>query len=252
MIINDIIESATLRRDSEGFEADRTFIISDVKGSAEAKLYNAMTMAGIPQYGDPHPSIPDIQVTDIIAMPLKSGEKIKISVTYSIPGEDDAAGDDQSGKLVITSALTNEQTHFDIDGNLISVRYFDGTTTGINITYSPIEVQRPQMRASFTRKEQSLPKDNIREFLGKINSIEWSGYPAETWLCSGIDVRENEGFFEVDYSFEFREEKWLGEVVIPLNSLTASESPIDKASGNGYGLFNVYRTANFNKLGLSF
>lgn len=254
MIIKDIIESHSVRRTAAGYGVDRIFVISDVTGSADARLYNAIQNASLPQYGDPHPVIPEIQVTDIQASPVSGeSENVKIRVTYSIPSSDDSAEGSEggTGRAVITSSLTNEQTHFDINGDLIKASY-TSALNAISTTYAPVDVQRPQMRVTLTRRESEIPKENLKKFLGRVNSVAWSGFPPITWLCSGISVREIDGAFDVDYSFEYREERWKGELVLPIDAADAQDSPIDKDTGNGFALFDVYHAANFNELGLSF
>jgi len=252
MIVSDIVEAARLTQDQDGFTASRTFLVDDVSGSAAARLYSALTSPGIPQYGEPHPTIPLIQVVDRQASPMKSGAQIRVEITYSVPSDDDATTSESgTGKVLITSSLTNEQTHFDIHGDLIKARYASSLNS-INTTYSAIEVQRPQMRITLSRRESRMPKSKIQKYLGRINSTSWSDFPAQTWLCSGISVRETNGEFDVDYSFEYREERWKGELVVPLNTSEAQDSPIDKDRGNGYALFDVYKTVDFNGLGLSF
>ena len=251
MIADNLVESARLTQDQDGYTAEQIFIVDGVTGSAEAKLYNALQTSGIPQYGDAHPVIPSIQVIDRQASPIKSGTQIRIEITYGVPSGDDTAEDENGdGKAIITSSLVSEQTHFDINGELIKAEYSNGISTTTN--YATVEVQRPQMRITLSRKESEMPKERIKTYLGRINSVEWSGFPPKSWLCSAISVRENAGSYDVEYSFEYREYLWLAEIVLPINVADALANPIDKDSRNGYARFNVYETANFNKLGLSF
>ncbi len=252
MIVEDLIDEARLTEDQDGFTAERSFIVEGVSGNAATKLYSALSDSNIPQFGEPHPSIPNIQAVDRQAVPIESGNQIRVEVTYATPSDEDAATSEAgNGKALVTSSLTNEQTHFDIHGNLIKASYSFGANS-ISTNYSAVEVQRPQTRVTLSRKESAMPKSHIKNYLGRINSVEWSGFAPQTWLCSGISVRESGGSFEVDYSFEYREERWKGELVLPLTSAEAQDNPIDKDTGNGYALFDVYKTADFNSLGLSF
>jgi len=252
MTVKDLVDAARLTEDQDGFTAERSFIVEGVSGSAATKLYNALSDSNIPQFGEPHPSIPDIQVVDRQAEPLKSGAKVKVTIVYAIPSDEDAeTSESGNGKALVTSSLTNEQTHFDIHGELIKASYL-ASVNSISTKYSAVDVQRPQMRVTLSRKESEMPKAYFKSHLGRINSVEWSGFAPQTWLCSGISVRESDGSFEVDYSFEYREERWKGELVLPLSTAEAQDSPIDKDTGNGYALFDVYKTADFNGMGLSF
>jgi len=253
VVHSDLAEGHRLSRNIDGYTIERSYLVDDVTGSAESRLYNAIIQSKIPQYGEAHPSIPDVTVTDISAEPVKGdSSQVIVTVIYSIPGDDQDIGQEGgAGQAIITTALTNETTHFDIDGNLIKASYVSGVNS-ISTNYSPVEVQRPQMRVTLSRRESVIPKDHLKTFLGRINSVAWSGFPAQTWLCSGISVREDQGAFDVDYSFEYREQFWKGELILPLSASEAEQNPIDRETGNAYALFDVYQTANFNDLGLSF
>lgn len=254
MIVTDVIESHTLRLTDAGYGIDRIYIVTDIGGTAEARLYNATLTSGVPQFGDPHPAVPDVQVTDVQASPIDGDpDAIQIRITYSVPDTDDAANEDEqiAGALTISSDVVTESTHFDINGELIKASYSTALSV-LTTNYSAIDVQRPQMRVSLSRTEAIAPKDAILNYLGRINSIDWSGFPAETWLCTGIDVSEDGEEFNVTYNFEYRERTWKGELVLPINTTDAAVNPIDSDSGNGYALFDVYSQANFNDLGLTF
>jgi hypothetical protein len=252
-VVADSVSDQRIRRDSEGYSVERVYIVSDLPGQADAKLFKAISDPNIPQYGDAHPVIAGISVTDVTAEPIMNqADQFQVTVVYSVPSDDDATDTDPEGRALITSSLTNETTHFDINGELIKARYVSGVNS-ISTKYSPVEVQRPQLRVTLTRKENAAPKSSIEKYHGKINSVDWSGFPPQTWLCSGISARENDdGTWNVDYSFEYRRERWKGELVVPLSAAQAEDNPIDKDQGNGYALFDVYETANFNSLGLRF
>lgn len=261
MIISDILESQSVKRNKNGFSVDRDFIVDEVGGNPTQKLYNAMTMGGIPQYGDPHPFIPEVQVTLVSASPIKSGEQVRVKVSYTVPSSDELAeieADEEAGTgtLTLSSNTTSETVFRDINGELLKASYgvvvAGGTTVNIASRYAEADVERPQLRAEFTRTENTVPKASINLYLGKVNSVPWSGYPAKTWICSKIAARENKGKFDVDYGFSYRPESWLLEVVVGLTQEEAENLPIDVNSGNGYARFDVYRTADFNNLGVSF
>lgn len=253
MIVKDIVQSHTLRKTSAGYGVDRIFIVSDVAGNAEARLYNATIKSGVPQFGDPHPVIPEIQVTDIQAAPESNDSaSVKVRVTYSIPTEDDnesSEGDLASGVPVISSGLQPEETPLDIHGDFIRVRYVHGSIT---TTYKSINVQRPQMRVTLTRVETNIPKLAIAEYLGSINSVAWSGFKPKTWLCASINVNQDQKGWRVEYSFTYREDNWQAIVSVNIPANIIEDYPPDKQTGNGFGRFDVYPAKDFNLLGLKF
>ncbi len=254
MIVKDIVASHTLRRTADGYGVDRIFIISDVTGSPEARLYNATIRAGIPQFGEPHPVIPDIQVTDIQASPESNeSENVKVRVTYSIPNKDDNEEDSDelsTGIPVISSGLTQEDTSLDINGEYLRVTFVGGGA--ITTKYETVSVQRPQMRVTLSRIEPTIPKQAIAGYLGRVNGSTWSGFGAKTWLMAGVNVSQENAKYRVEYSFIYRPDTWQAEVTVRIPADVIEAFPPDKQTGNGYGKFDVYKFADFNRLGLSF
>jgi hypothetical protein len=256
-VIKDLIADHTITRTADGFETERVYMVEVRGGLAETKLYNALTTAGVPQYNDPHPTLPDVRVTRIQARPATghSPNTFRVVVTYTIPEADDAlseAEDDlaTSGKVTFNTSLASEKTWFDINGDFLTVRWRGGTIVTV---YKEAEVQRPQLEVAFRRVETSAPKSEILNYLGKVNSGPWSGFPAKTWLCTRIDAdQEKAGKFEVDYGFSYRPETWRLEVIANLTAEQIAELPPDVESANGYQLYDVYQTADFNQLNLNF
>jgi len=245
------LDSERLTRDSDGFTAERGYIISGLTGDDPAKLYQAMQTPGLPQYGDPHPVIPDIEVTQIIVEPLTSGSQVRVDIVYRKPDESAAdAAADQSGQVTLNTSLVGEEEFRDVNGDLLTATYVD--SFGVQIRYFTANVERPQLRVSFKRTEQQIPKSAINNYLGKVNSAEWSGFPPRTWLCSSITAEENAESYDVEYTFVHRAETWRIEVLAGITEDQASQFPIDVETGNGYAVYEVYEQANFNNLGLIF
>lgn len=256
MIVRDIVQSHSIRRTAAGYGVDRIFIVSDVTGSAESRLYNALQSSGIPQFRDPHPIIPGIEVTDLQASPEgNDSASVKIRVTYAIPSIDDIGedgeGDQAPGVAVVSSTLIDEETHLDRNGDWIKVTW--SGLGGFFTNYKSVSVQRPQSRVSLTRIETSMPKDIITNYLGTVNSVTWSGYPPNTWLCVAINAREESpGKFDVEYVFAYRRDDWRATVTVNIPQDVIEDFPPDVDTGNGYGVFDVYPEMDFNALGLEF
>lgn len=250
IVTADVLKNETVSVSDAGYRAERTFLVSSIPGNKEAKLYNALQASDIPKHGDPHPVIPGIVVTKVEAKPQTSGNQTRIVAVYTEPSSDLAAREDSSGQVVLSTGLVGEEEFFDIHGVRMSVRYLSGA---IDLTkYATVDVQRPQIRAVFRRSELVSPKPKITQYLGKVNSTTWSGYPARTWLCSGINATETSSGYDVEYSFSHREETWRVEVIFRTAEEELAQSPINKESGNGYSTYEVYESADFNGLGLSF
>ena len=63
-------KSSRISYGKNGFRVERTAIVSNVTGNAENLLYRAITDSSLPQYGDPHPTVPGIALKNITADPL--------------------------------------------------------------------------------------------------------------------------------------------------------------------------------------
>ena len=253
-VLKDLVAAHSISFDGEGHSMNRVYLVDGVGGTAESKLYNAITTAGIPQYNDPHPIIPKVVVTKIAASPEGSGSQIRVTVTYSLPDPSTVATTSTASTTPLTTSistgLTSDQVYRDINGDFMVVTWLGAV---IATRYVSADVQKPQISVSFKRTETSIPKTAIANFLGKTNSVPWSGFPAKTWLCTQINATEDKaGEFNVDYSFSYNPEDWRVEVYLNLTQAQIDELPPDVDTGNGYGVFDVYKTADFNILGLDF
>lgn len=253
-VSSDLVGNSRLRRDADGFEVERVYLVTGVGGDAATRLYNATIAPGIPQYGDPHPSIPELTVTEITAEPQESGSDVRVTALYSIPNEDEKNETLEDGvseaTFNISTSLVGDDTSVDINNELLTATY--QTQVQRLVKYGRVDVERPQMSVTFSRIESAVPKLNINRFLGKINSQSWSAYPAKTWLCSAINVREDKGKFEVDYTFTYRPSLWRATIVYNLSEQDVNEFPIDVTTGNGYAVYDVYEAVDFNLLGFFF
>jgi hypothetical protein len=255
-VIKDVIDSQTLSSDSKGFTLERTYIVDGVGGSKDARLYSAITTAGVPQLNDPHPIIPDVKVTRLNATLEKGSNNIaRVAVSYSVPDAEDATADAQQGTtspgtVTLSTGVSAEQTWFDINGEFLTASFIGGV---YQTAYKQADVQRPQLTVSFKRVENVLPKAAIQKYLGKVNSSAWAGFPKKTWLCTKIDASEDkEGKFNVDYGFSYNPATWRLEIILNLTPAQIEELPPNKDTGNGYARYDVYEGADFNALGLSF
>lgn len=254
-VITDLISANSLTRTSSGFSSERSFLVDNVPGTPEARLYNAVSTAGIPQINDPHPVLPDVIVTNVSAKPTTDPSQIIVTVSYSIPEVDEEsiieAEEDVPGSYSLTLASNTavELTWFDINGNLLEATWGGGWKR----TYKSVEVQRPQLTAIFNRIQLEPPSASQLLFIGKVNAVTWSGYPPKTWLCTAVNSEQvKSGKHNVEYIFVYKYDNWRVEIYSNLTGEEIAEIPYDRDSGNGYAKYDVYPSANFNNLGLSF
>lgn len=254
-ITKNLIKAETLSLDAKGYRSGNNFLVDAVGGSAESRLYNAMTTSGIPQYGEPHPTIPDIVVIKVQAKPEGGGKQIRVSVIYGIPEDAvDSSGEGSPGVASLSTNLSAETVWRDINGNLLKAQYqgLVGFIFQTQTRYMQADVERPQVQVSLSRSENELPKAAMTKYLGTVNAVNWSGFPPKTWLCSSITSRDNKGKFETEYQFTYRVGGWRAEVVVGITNDEADTHPIDADSGNGFAAYDVYHSTDFNELGLSF
>jgi len=253
-VVTDLVAAHSISFDGDGYTTQRIYLVDGVGGLPESRLYNAMTTAGIPQYGEAHPILPDVIVTKVDAKPEGSGGQVRVTVSYSLPDPatiDTSLPDDPTPKTTtLSSNVANEKVSRDINGEFMIVTWSGGV---FSTKYVSADVQKPQLSVSFKRIESSIPKGIIANYLGKINSVPWSGFPAKTWLCSSIDATEDKpGIFNVDYSFTYNADDWRLQVYMNLTQEQIDELPPNVDTGNGFGIFDVYETADFNSLGMTF
>ena len=252
MIESDLLTSQIIEIDSAGYHVERVFVTDSTVGSKEARLYNVSQLSGIPQFNDPHPVIPEIFVSNVRVEPLKSGEQFKITVNYdpltTEEGQTEETGG--TGAVSISSGTVVDRTYKDINGELLFVNYtsVSGLTVTVREAIRAVDVQRPQTSVTLKRTESEIPKDQLQSYVGLVNSIEWSGFPEKTWLCTGINVSQNKDQWDVEYQFSYNKNTWAAEININVDNVV----PIDVSLGNGLAIYDVYESINFNELGLSF
>ncbi len=248
----NIREGDDLVETPSGFSHQRVFDVSGLTEIGPARLFAAMQQGEIPVRGQPHPTIPGIQVLEKQARPLSGSQVIRIRVLYGVPDEEeDVTSEDSAGRVEFGSSTISEQTIQDIRGERMLIRY-SGTALSpgaiLQTQVAQAEILRPRVRISVTRvQDQPLALDRAVEFTGKVNSTRWSGRAAKTFLCRSVNSQEvNRGVrFSVTYEFIYAPETWKFRPGIKIGGLL----PDDAAIGNGIGDFDVFETADFNRLG---
>lgn len=270
--VADIIESSLFSMTANGPEATRVFAVSDIGGDAPGRAYQATQVPGVPRYGDAHPSIPGIIVTSVRAAPAsaQSTRQYLVSVQYSTPSDIEqvvATGENGPVSIELSTTVTEEQTRFDINGDLMSVTYSGPATiksinpyTGEDSTvtaniraygYYPLTTyQVPRLQVSAKRIEPAIPRDAAGRFIASVNLRAWNGFPPKTWLCVGVNSQPSESgdTHQVQYDFLYAPETWRNRLVFKY----LEQIPEQATFGNGIEEYDVYKAEDFNDLGVSF
>jgi hypothetical protein len=189
-----------------------------VPGAGDAKLYNAITDASIPVWGEAHPCIPNLYAYEWSADPIAgSPTEVIVTVTYYPQGAlGFTAVDTEAPQIEIGSAIQQMETDVDVNGAVIEVTYGDATAADpppvIHLESQRIRVPvgRPHSTLIFNRLESVNPIAKSREYAGRANATGWTIDPtaaARTWRCNSITGSSRDGgiTFNVRYEFEFRD-----------------------------------------------
>lgn len=245
---SDMIQGSRVRRSADGWEAVRTFAVTALTGDPDARLYDAATSTGIPDYGDAHPEITGIQVVDIEAAPIVDNDtQAIVTVFYRKPTPVDRAdptNDDETPIRSISASLVEKISNRDNTGTLVTV------TDGSDVQVAQFSVQRPVMVLTFERRETNFPKARALAYVGMLNSSTFdTDFAAKTLLMTNIsaETRDNGDTWYVRYEMYYDPDGWDLEVFYRLpNGL-----PPDGLTTNvGFKTIQVLDTANFSSLNL--
>jgi hypothetical protein len=259
----DVVEGGSLSETQDGYECVRVAWVDGLSGRPDERLYNAVRAAGVPRFGDPHPSIPNLRVVQRSAAFEGGNDRVVVTLTYRVPQANesppsDATGNTQAGIVRVGSTVQGATTQKDVAGEPITVRHVfpadheDPEFAGRTITQgADVELSIPQLVLTETRRENGTPADTARAYVGKVNQFAIFGGAARTWLCTRIEGTTNDGglTYEVTYEFQYAEATWDAVVVF---RDPKTQRPVDApVSGEGLKTVQVYRVANFAALGLS-
>jgi hypothetical protein len=245
----DIQQNSRISQNKDGFRVDRIALVSGVTGDPDERLYNAITDAGLPDYGDEHPSISGIYLNELSADVIDP-ETVKVTLSYY----NDSATAEGGETTSRASGSTNiEETKLDINGDDMTTRYVDGSIIYPKVSFTA-EIERPRVTFDFEYTVSSFPKTTIDTYLGKINSVIWNGYAVETILCVAVDVNQEGSLYRVRISFAYNADTWAFLAKMPTAPpLTAHATDPDSDLNLTTGIrpFDVYDQVDFVPLGLS-
>lgn len=254
--ITDLVEDATLVISAEGIVATRIYQVENITGDAVAKTYNA-TLSGIPQRGEHHPVIPDIQL-DTVAVKPNGVAMARLTLTYRLLDPSEEIPDDSAQALISVGGTTQfVRTTQDFAGNDITVEHiFIDTDSAGKQTVDQrtqvveVDVQRSLVTYQFSRREEDAPDTKSGTYRDKINRTTFLGEPPKTMFCSRLDGQSTDGgkSYNVNYEFIRKSDTWDAVVTFIDDD---GRPPQDLIEGAGRRTIQVYQQADFNALNLS-
>lgn len=271
-VIADIIEGS-IQLSGSGWEDERIYLVRvDPGPNPAARKFEAATHPDVPRRGDSHPGgVPGCTVQSVTATPESNDpETFRITVKYGGDTDGTAAALEGTGikGLDLSTSTITKTTRTDRDGNLLWVSY-QGPSFQVRATSAEpaqdvvvlgtsgvlqAEFEVSLLRATVT-VERPLPglSEHVR-CKDRTNVLPWSGEPAGTWLCLGVDssVGQNGNHdwrYQLAHLHDLTEDPpktWLFRAEI---NQVSGVLPADVSEGNGYKHFPMYRTLDFGSLG---
>lgn len=251
----NIQRSARGGRDANGYNAVIEVLLSGLGGDPERRIFDALNHPDVPSYGEQHPVYPGIQVVsqEAEAVDVKT---IRVVSTYRVPSEDELTESDDGGsvELAIDSSVASESTSEDADGNTV-VNFYSGipgvagSPTAIFSTREVAEFEylRPQLSVRAVRFFNSMPVVFSTDLIATVNADPWSGFPAGTWLVSGIRSEPQSGRWRTTIELTYRRDGWKEQHRIRV----FGEFPQDAVIGNGIVEVDLLRPVPFTQLGFT-
>jgi hypothetical protein len=210
--IADTIEGATLRQEDDGkISLTRTFIVTGLSGTASQRLYEALSVTGIPAYRAAHPTVSGLVCASREAVAIDH-EQARVVCTYKTLTIQLATPSDTGDcQMTVGGSVQSQDTNLDYAGDVIKV-YYNTTADGTPVTVS---VMKPQCSVRYSRLEPAAPYAKSMQYQGKTNSDTFLGEAAGTWLCTRLEGTSTDGgeSFQVEYEFQFNPNGWDATVI---------------------------------------
>lgn len=276
-----LIEGARFNVSENGDTVTKAYIFEDVPGNADQQLYNALTDSRVPRYGDPHPVVPGILVTNVDAEPMDAGI-VKVLVTYSKPSTrnepayDTSSGGEERGTLALSATTSEEETKFDANGAPLKVSFLPSSIDDQGNTVqgkrqdqiATASVMMPHLVLSFSRRERFAPALFAIAMTGMVNRQAIGPLGPQTVLLTRVDANSDDGgaSYMVTYEFAYDRRGWnqrtvafidpeTGNPPATIVRPTATGAIADLGAnfggnGNGVAVYDFYLTADFGPLRL--
>jgi hypothetical protein len=164
-------------------------------------------------YGASHPTIVGLYLLGDVDLRAKSRTSVEAVVTYKVPDEKD----DPTYNYVAFAGdfvLGEEATSVDAAGDPIYTEYSPDNERAFVRQDGEVRVQRIYETLEFSRTSSSNPAVAMRGYPGTVNSAEWQGDAAGTWLCAGARFSSDDGArtFARSMRFAKKESGWEQEI----------------------------------------
>ena len=247
-VIKDI-KDGDLSVSAEGTSYTRIYLVTELSGAAEARLYNVLLTAGVPRYGEPHPVIPGLFVIGIVAVPDEAGAKV--TVTYGYPTFENKEPNETAPAVIqVGSTLQESTTSKDKDDILIKTTFVytpvdDDGNQGEQTPedYVPsLSVQVPMTSIEYQRRENNNPIQKSMLYVGKVNSVGIGAFAPRTLLCTGIEGGSNDGgiTYDVSYRFQYEPKTWDATYFFIDPDTGQPHKDVKINPPNGYGVARLY------------
>lgn len=250
----DIKRNSRMRLTRDGYRAERIATISNVSGTAEEVLYNAINDSQLPDIGDAHPEVADITLQSLDCQPLGGGRFRVVMTYFKDSGQTTTRA---NAEVRLQSSLAVEEENVDSGGGAMTATYLAGSTLVKQVFTA--EVERPRATFEFEYTVAAIPHEDINAYMGRVNKTAWNGYARGTILCAGIDAQPAGADYRVTYTFAYRAGGWDYQGKLLSNPYAVN--PVSIAPGdpdyeidydNQTKSFSMYFEAELNDLGFTF
>ncbi len=215
--------------------------------------YDALSASGLPAYGQPHDTIPNVWVNRRAPKPFqKSRSEVQVEIQYGPPN----LGDTPETIVRFNGTTRETRTSYDRDRQLIKVNY---TPTGGSALPEQIGQVRGSKALGVLTFDYVVPTDpsGLLVYLNKVSSAPWRGGAAYTWFCSDMQIEKvlYRPGWRLHLAFQYDEETFIPTAayrlltgVIPKDI----DTPIVKTNltGNGWTNPKINGETDFTTLAL--
>lgn len=214
-IIADKVYESRISQDKTGYHHTRLFTVTGLSGKLTTP---AEALAACPQYGTPHPFLPNCIATNVQVDPLNRGARTacKVTVTYGPPEMLGGSG----ASITISGSNGQRKISFDPKTSLpLLVNYTGKDANGNSTTwpdYVDVTVLSPGMiltyEAIITFTAGNGPIFWNKTYRRTVNANPWQQGEKWTWLCRDISAKSLGGgtSWSIAASFEYSGDNgWL-------------------------------------------
>lgn len=204
-LISDWLDQPLSATEDQGAITDvtRTFLVQGLTAGTGA-LAEALSVPGIPEYGDAYPGNANIICKTRSVEILESAPtKARVTCNYVTRGQEDG-----QFTFSCTTSVQQESTATDAGGNQITVSYGDDDQI------VEADVYRPQITLSATGFiATSQPVVISSQWAGYLNSETWQGFAPGCWMCTRADwvahdLQDSPPRYKFTFEFQLNTKGW--------------------------------------------